>query len=103
MTPVVGSTTTVELGATDGSTAPATVVVVAAASAADNVVGGAIGLPYSSTYTTRWMVSSKVVGGAASACLDSAARASAVASEAMVAKKPEVASPVARMRPAAAT
>ena len=49
------------------------------------------------------MVSSNVVGGAASACLDSAARASAVASEAIVARKPDVARPVARMRPAAAT
>ena len=101
-TPVVGSTTAVVT--TDvGSTVPATVVGTAVSPAADSVVGGAIGLPNSSTYTTRWMVSSKVVGGAALAALDSAARASAVASEAIVAKKPDVARPVARIRPAAAT
>jgi hypothetical protein len=49
------------------------------------------------------MVSSTVVGGAASAAFFSSARASAVANEAMVARKPDVANPVARMRPAAAT
>jgi hypothetical protein len=49
------------------------------------------------------MVSSRVVGGAASACCASSERASAVASDAIVARKPEVARPVARMRPAAAT
>jgi hypothetical protein len=49
------------------------------------------------------MVSSIVVGGATSACFDSSARASAVASDAIVARNPEVARPVAKMRPAAAT
>jgi hypothetical protein len=49
------------------------------------------------------MVSSRVVGGAASAALASSARASAVASEAIVARNPDVANPVARIRPAAAT
>jgi hypothetical protein len=49
------------------------------------------------------MVSTNVVGGAASACLASRALASAVASDAMVPRKADVAKPVARMRPAAAT
>ncbi|MEY2554687.1 MAG: hypothetical protein QOC57_2547 [Ilumatobacteraceae bacterium] len=44
-----------------------------------------------------------VVGGATSACFDSSARASAVAKDAIVARNPEVARPVAKMRPAAAT
>jgi hypothetical protein len=81
----------------------ATVVGTAVLSSGESVVGGSIGFPNSSTYTTRWMVSRIVVGGAASACFDSAARASAVASDAMVARNPDVANPVARMRPAAAT
>jgi len=70
---------------------------------AATVVGGAIGLPNSSTYVTRWMVSTNEVGVAAgSACCDSSEWASTVANEAIVARKPDVANPVARMRPAAA-
>jgi len=80
-----------------------TIVVAVGSTGAANVVGGAMGLPNSSTYVTRWIVSNSVVGGAGSACFDSNERASAVANEAMVARKPDVARPVARMRPAAAT
>jgi len=70
---------------------------------AATVVGGAIGLPNSSTYVTRWIVSTNEVGVAAgSACFDCSEWASAVANEATVARKPDVARPVARMRPAAA-
>jgi hypothetical protein len=49
------------------------------------------------------MVSKRVVAVALSAWLDSSSRASAVANPAMVAKKPDVARPVASIRPAAAT